>query len=81
MFGLTIDRFVQYLTIILLFALGAAAYSGWRQITEASKLPFFMLRRRKKQLSEATVDAGSATYTKAQLSARKVTKDAVAVEL
>jgi type VI secretion system secreted protein VgrG len=47
MFGITIDRFVQYLTILLLLALGAAAYSGWRQIKEASKLPFFMLRRRK----------------------------------
>lgn len=47
MFGLTIDRFVQYLTIFLLLALVAAAYSGWRQIKEASSLPFFMLRRRK----------------------------------
>jgi type VI secretion system secreted protein VgrG len=47
MFGITIDQFVQYLAILMLLALGGLAYFGWRQIKEASSLPFFMLRRRK----------------------------------
>lgn len=47
MFGLSIDRFVQYLAITMLLVLAVSAYVGWRQIKEASKLPFFMLRRRK----------------------------------
>lgn len=44
---MTIDQIVQYLTILMLIALAAAAYFGWRQVRDASQLPFFMLRRRK----------------------------------
>jgi type VI secretion system secreted protein VgrG len=47
MFGLTIDQLVQYLAILMLLALVGSAYFGWRQIKDASQLPFFMLRRRK----------------------------------
>lgn len=47
MFGLTIDRFIQYLAILMLLLLAGSAYVGWRQIKAASQLPFFMLRRRK----------------------------------
>lgn len=44
---MTIDQLVQYFAIFMLAALVASAYFGWRQIRDASQLPFFMLRRRK----------------------------------
>jgi hypothetical protein len=47
MFGMTIDHFIQYLAILMLLVLVASAYTGWRQIKDASQLPFFMLRRKK----------------------------------
>jgi len=47
MFGLTIDRFVQVIALILLLVVVFSIGLGWQQIRTANKLPFFMLRRRR----------------------------------
>jgi hypothetical protein len=47
MFELSIDRIVQYLAILMLFALVVAVGRGWHQIRAANRLPFFMLRRKR----------------------------------
>ncbi|OGO20115.1 MAG: hypothetical protein A2Z14_03845 [Chloroflexi bacterium RBG_16_48_8] len=47
MFELTLDRIVQVIALVLLLAVVVTLGLGWQQIRTASKLPFFMLRRRR----------------------------------
>lgn len=47
MFELTIDQIVQIIALVLFLAVVVTALIGWQQIRTASKLPFFILRRKR----------------------------------